>query len=285
MSKGWGNRLGLVCLILLFFTQCQKPMNVLSRDQMLAITKDMILTEAYLRNQYQPDSIAMLYYESVLDKHGVSKEKYDSSLVWYGEHSHRLDRIYEEIEKDLIANKLELDTLYSDSIAMERIRFTPKETLWKGPGRLFLSEKQNLYYFDQSIDLDGAFSPSDTIEWYASVRPNELIDSLDLRVYLLILDEKAHYYSRHQSVLAPDSIHSLRHLISLPDSLPANGSATLYFILQKSAKSIFIDRFDMKKREFVGKLQTAEPDTLAINEPEDRLEVVDSLQQDESVAE
>lgn len=259
-------------------------MNVLNRDEMLAVTKDMLLTEAYLRNQYQPDSVAMLYYQSVLEKHGISKQKYDSSLVWYGEHSHRLDRIYEEIEKDLIANKLELDTLYSDSVAMERIRFTPKETLWKGPGRLFLSENQNLYFFDQSIDLEDTLTPLDTLEWYASVRPSDLIDSLDLKIFLLILDENAHYYSRHQSVHVADSIHPFRHLISLPDSFPVNGNATLYFILQKPQKSIFMDQFGLKRKEYVAP-QTNASDSLAINDLEDNDIREDSLQQKESITE
>lgn len=224
-------------------------MNVLGRKKMLAVTKDMILTEAYLRNNYKPDSIAILYYESVLEKHGVSKAKYDSSLVWYGEKSHRLDKIYEEIEKSLIENKLLFDTLYMDSVNMESIRFKPLESLWTGPHRLQLLKEHEIYFFDQQIQIAGIFSTNDTIEWSASVHPSELSDSIKVRLYLLIANGEGRFFSRIKAVSMPDSLNSaLKYCFCLPDSLPINALASVYLSLHNSGKEVLLDKFYLGER-------------------------------------
>lgn len=90
---------------------------------MAEVTKDMLLTEAYLQQNYLPDSVSVLYYESILDKHGISRARYDSSLVWYSENSYRLADIYALIAEDLTERKNLVDTFLSDSLHRYRLRF------------------------------------------------------------------------------------------------------------------------------------------------------------------
>lgn len=214
---------------------------------MLDITRDILLTEAYLRNNYEPDSVAQRLYESVLEKHGVSKATYDSSFVWYNERAHRMDKIYEKLEKEFSENKLLLDTLYIDSLDMERIRFVSNESLWRGPNRWVVRPNQT-YYTKQSLMLQGDFEPSDTIEWYANVKPNIYADSLNIRLQLLITDANGYYYKRITSQFNPDSIHPLRHIICLPDSLPPNAMGTVYLWIFKPNGRLFLNHFYLGKK-------------------------------------
>lgn len=257
MAKRWLYSVLFGAVIALNFSGCQRPIGVLGRDKMMAVTKDIILTEAYLAHNQKPDSIATLYYESVLDLHGVSRAKYDSSLVWYGENAHRLNKIYEEIEKSLHAQVALMDTLYNDSIWMERLRFSPDVSLWKGINRLYIPSHQRLFLYDHVVELSDDFVPKDTLEWNAVLYPAYLADSIDIRLQLLISDEDERYYSRLKASSVPDSLSLLRHYFYLPDSIPPAARFTLYFILINPEKELFLDQFYFGKKriETAGKTE------------------------------
>lgn len=243
-------------------------MNILGRDKMLDVTRDMLLTEAYLRNNYEPDSVAQQLYESVLEKHGVSKATYDSSCLWYNERAQRMDKIYEKLEKEFNENKLLLDTLYIDSIEMERIRLLPNESLWRGPNRWILFPNQKTYFADQSLMISGDFEPGDTIEWFANLRPASYSDSLVIRLQLVISDANGYYSQRISSQISPDSLHTLRHIICLPDSLPPQAMGTIQFwILRKPhTKQLLLDHFYLgKKLQIIP--ESEDDDTLGDEEP------------------
>lgn len=93
-------------LLLLLMLACNSrptpPFGVLSERKMQDLLYDMHLSEAMVDNfssQEIPYSERQRFYDQVFEKHGVSRAKYDSSLVWYGAH---LD-IYTDIYTQVIA--------------------------------------------------------------------------------------------------------------------------------------------------------------------------------------
>lgn len=231
-------------LLLLLLTQCQKPVNVLGRVEMAAITRDMLLTDAYLTQHPQPDSIQAYYYESIFKRYGITQAQYDSSLIWYGKNIHRLSQIYEDAQKQLQSEKELTDTLLIDSIDMQRIRFVPLQSQWQASSRLYLSPSRTHYLYDELVDLDAlAIGQGSLLEWGAIAQHTGDTTGLQISLRLLIQDEMGHYFRSvmGQRFYPTDSLEAsqlpagdMRYYFTLPtDTLPPHPSARLFLFIQK----------------------------------------------------
>ena len=114
----------LAGLLIFQMTGCHiRPNYVLDKDKMKAVTRDIILTDAYLSSNYRSDSVARLLYESVFTKYGISRAQYDSSYIWYAKNASNLSVIYDELNKELSDEAVRWDNIYNDSIRDNRIHF------------------------------------------------------------------------------------------------------------------------------------------------------------------
>lgn len=238
-----------VLVLALIFVRCQRPSFVLDQKRMAAVTKDMILTEAYLQQNYQPDSVAALYYESILEKHGVSREKYDSSLVWYSENSYRLADIYALIGKELTETKNLVDTFLSDSLQRHRIRFERTNfesgNLWANSARLVIPASMTLWPYTQNLTPLEPFEPSDTIHWSADIIGTPPA-TLDLTAQLLIVSQLGYRYQKLTSIPTIEG-QKWESRFVLPDSLPDFPRYTLILLLKKSAEPLHLQHISMGK--------------------------------------
>lgn len=95
-------RLFFFLLILLFGTACQEesiPNNVLPKEKMTNLLKDLHLTEAYINSNYafNSDSAKYAYLEmqdSIFKVYETDSATFDSSLSFYKTHVRLLDEIY-----------------------------------------------------------------------------------------------------------------------------------------------------------------------------------------------
>lgn len=249
--KHWSKLLSTVIamLILLLMTQCQKPLHILGRDKMRAITKEMLLTEVYLQSQPQiEDSVATLYYESVLEKYGVSRAEYDSALIWYGENAHRMVDLYNEINIELTATKSELDTFLTDSIYRERLRYEPVNTLWGRQQRIYLPANQTIWIHEQTLSPEEPFQASDTLIWSTTIWP-QLTDGLETALQLVILNNNGLLFQKVRAASGESVQNTITHTLILPDSLPPTPRYTLFLTLSKPTKSILLDQIQLYKKE------------------------------------
>lgn len=239
----------VVLLLTLAFAQCQKPSFVLGQKKMAEVTKDMLLTDAYIQHSYPPDSVAALYYESVLEKYGISREQYDSSVVWYSENAYRLADIYALVEKELTETKNLTDTFLADSLHRYRIRFEHPSlengNLWANSTRLVIPAKTTLWAYSQSVSPIEAFEPSDTIRWSADFIGTPP-DSLSLSAQLLIVSELGY---RYQKISNAATIQGQRweSTFVLPDSLPTSPRYTLTLLLRKSTNPLRLQHISLGK--------------------------------------
>lgn len=238
-----------ILIVTLTLVQCQKPSYVLNKKEMTAVTKDMLLADAYLQQHYEPDSIAALYYESILDKHKISREQYDSSLVWYTENSYRLADIYDIVGAELNASKDLVDTLLSDSIQRYRTRFEGAQdqmhNLWSNSTRLYIPSKQMLWSYTQSITPEEPFNPLDTLLWKARIIGDKP-DTLELSAQLLIVTQEGYRYKKIGSTPTLDKERWEASFV-LPDSMPSNSRFTLLLVLKKSRQSLYLQHLSVGK--------------------------------------
>lgn len=71
---------------------------------MRAVLHDLHRADAVLQvagYNYGNDEALAKYYQTVLDKHGVTQAQFDSSLVWYTDHPQRFDKIYPRVVASL----------------------------------------------------------------------------------------------------------------------------------------------------------------------------------------
>ncbi len=84
---------------------CSKvPDGILSEKEMQTVLTDMLLAEAMVNvdhNTYKSDTMRLALYESVFRKHDISREVYDSSLVWYGRNLDIYMKVYNRVLADL----------------------------------------------------------------------------------------------------------------------------------------------------------------------------------------
>lgn len=228
---------------------------------MRAITKDLILTEAYLQQNNYSDSIAISSYEGVFKEHGVTRAEYDSSFVWYSANAHKLSDIYTQINAELEASKAVVDTFLTDSIHKYRVRFEPGESFWSTDKRLYIPAKERLFIYTQSIYNSEDLQPSDSLLWSA-IGVGELPDTLDIEVQLLIVNQDGHRFDKIKGSQISINAFRLESKLLLPDSLPPNPRFTLFLKLQKSNHPLYLQQISLAKKE--EELRTSEES----NEPE-----------------
>ncbi len=115
----------MVVVALLLGAGCNKrPKGVLSDDEMVGLIADMQIAEVYMQQHnsgYYNDSIRDSAVQWALDKHGLSKADFDSTMTWYGrniddylnlfgkvdaELAKRQNRAIGETEKNLVSTDL-----------------------------------------------------------------------------------------------------------------------------------------------------------------------------------
>lgn len=88
----------------LFASGCVKrPSKVLSDDEMASLVADLEIAEGYVQTQTLGDRDGDRLVEYVIEKHGVSREEFDSTMAWYGRN---VDIYYDIIPK--VEHQLEL---------------------------------------------------------------------------------------------------------------------------------------------------------------------------------
>lgn len=85
------------------FTAC-RPRNVLSPKQMEDVFVDLHTAEGMIEISglnYGHDEYLKGYFQSVLDKHGITQAQFDSSLVWYTSNPVIFEKIYPKVVERL----------------------------------------------------------------------------------------------------------------------------------------------------------------------------------------
>lgn len=256
--------LPFVILLALAFTQCQKPSDILGKKKMTEITKDMLITEAYIEREYLPDSIARKYYANVLKQHHVSQAEYDSSLIWYSKNAHRLGEIYDRVQIELTDSKAVVDTFLSDSTYLHRLRYKPMESLWGADDRFVIPHQLKLWTYQKEIDFEGDEAASDTLVWSASlvgIAP----DTFALRCRMILLNAESELYKKIEGIPENDATH-LRYSFVLPDSIPMSSSAKILILLRKSQQTLFLQKIKLEKPkpiEITDETEVEEPNDLS----------------------
>ena len=158
-------------LLLPLFVSCKVdfPENILPPEKMEAVLYDYHLTGSMATTFASADYKEKLMYSYVYEKHGITKEQFDSSLVWYNRYPKHIKRIYENLEARLQSeiDVLKLhDGMNSKEIDLELANLTDSVAeLWTGHPVRMLSPTPitSKVQFSFDVPKDSSFVAGDSL--------------------------------------------------------------------------------------------------------------------------
>lgn len=207
MRRALRNSLQLVAVVVLsLLSACaDKPKgNVIPPDKLEDVLYDYHLAQVMISDLPSSDRFKKdFYFDYVYDKHGVTQEEIDSSLVYYARHPEGLSLIYSNLSAKITQELRRIDAESVEPMRREPISVVgDSANLWYDIPFLQLSSTplENRYHF--SVPTDTNFMANDRIEWSGkAVFINEVTDSVS---HYLHLNLKVEYMN--DSLLVADTL-------------------------------------------------------------------------------
>ncbi|MCH2231003.1 MAG: DUF4296 domain-containing protein [Crocinitomicaceae bacterium] len=96
------------------------PVDLIERNQMVNVMKDLIKLESYIQGKYpsvaQYQKVMVNSGDSLLGTFGLTKDRFQSSLEYYGARQDMMKEIYDDILDDLNRELGDLNAQVKDSI-------------------------------------------------------------------------------------------------------------------------------------------------------------------------
>ena len=206
MRSALRNSLLFLAMASLILSSCGKKENagVIPPERLESILYDYHLVQVMISDMPSSDRFKKnLYFDYVYDKHGVTQEEIDSSLVYYARHPEGLSVIYSNLSAKIAQELKRIDAESVEPMRREPISVVgDSANLWYDIPFLQLSSTplENRYHF--SVPTDTNFMANDCIEWSGkAVFINEVTDSVS---HYLHLNLKVEYMN--DSLLVADTL-------------------------------------------------------------------------------
>lgn len=242
-----------------------RPEIVLDEQQLIDVLVDVHRAEGLLELQQQhssrPDENERYQKEviaAVLQKHGVSRVQYDSSLMWYAQNLKLLTRVYGHVderlreEHDMWALQVSEMRDFAASAAGDSIE------LWSLRQHLTLDPDRLSAFRFWEFPSDSNFVAGDTLHW--SFRVQQLIAGQRLVASISLTeaeDDNTNVRPSDKKTLTGESLGSRQSVIRqngsytltvCTDSIQPFGSAILSLVLMHDsahASPVFIDQVSL----------------------------------------
>lgn len=155
-----------------------RPDVVLDEEQMVDLLVDVHRAEGLLEMQQQLgmghgedlDTYQKEVIAAVLQKHGVSRARYDSSLMWYAQHLKLLTRVYGHVDERLKEEHEMWNLQISESRDFGISLSGDSVDLWALRRHLILDRHRHSDILFWEIQSDSNFVDGDTLSWRFNVR-------------------------------------------------------------------------------------------------------------------
>lgn len=161
-----------IIIVLVVACACKRtPGYVIKTDEMSALLADMHMAEAVVENDYgsyASDSSRMALKQAVLERHGVTPEQFDTSLVWYG---HNIDEYLQVYDGTIELLKARQAAAGSASVMAMSIGGDSAE-IWPGSRYMALSQRLPSSMVGFDFKNDDNFEPGDIYTFRIKVLDN-----------------------------------------------------------------------------------------------------------------
>ena len=155
-----------------------RPDFVLEEEQMIDLLVDVHRAEGLLEMQQQQgagfgtdlDTYQKEIIAAVLQKHGVSRSRYDSSLMWYAQHLKLLTRVYGHVDERLKEEHEMWSLQVTETRDFVGSMAGDSVDLWTLRDHLILDSRRYSDILFWEIPSDSNFVDGDTLRWRFIVR-------------------------------------------------------------------------------------------------------------------
>lgn len=161
----------LACMLLLSSCEVKMPEDVIAPERMERLLYDYHLVQSMTSEYSSAEYKEKLFYDYVFRKHGVTKERFESSMQWYNRYPKHLQKVYAALEARLEAEVEELDAMGVSqelAIVLDEARLSADSAeLWAGPRNSILSST-HLYShmaFGLEVPEDVSFAAGDSLSF------------------------------------------------------------------------------------------------------------------------
>ena len=155
-----------------------RPDIVLDEEQMIDLLVDVHRAEGLLEMQQQQgagfgsdlDTYQKEVIAAVLQKHGVSRSRYDSSLMWYAQHLKLLTRVYGHVDERLKEEHEMWSLQVTETRDFVGSMAGDSVDLWTLRDHLILDSRRYSDILFWEIPSDSNFVDGDTLHWRFTIR-------------------------------------------------------------------------------------------------------------------
>lgn len=239
----------------------RQPSGVIGNDEMVDLLVDVYTSEALTQDNvgmFDTGEKKEALYNSVLNKHGVTRQQFDTSLYWYGQNAEIFNKINEKVTERLKDKRIEIEASASEmrSFALQG----DSVNIWRGRSRY----SNLLPHFGTVIDYetvsDTSFKPKDMYTFEMLISGISGNDSVNLsQIGLKVRYAKDSTVALRKNIVGNGPIS----LTLVTDSLvPQTISGYIYSDIDSGAKHMMFDRIrlvrirDQVKRDGIIPLTT-----------------------------
>jgi len=156
----------------------ERPDCVLDEPEMVDLLVDVHRAEGLFelqadREQQHPDANDQYQREviaTVLLQHGVTRQQYDSSLMWYAKHLTKFTRVYGHVEERLEAEQEQWSQQIAEAKDFGTSAAGDSVELWAIGNHLVLDPRRHTTFRTWTVPSDSNFVAGDTLHWQFVVR-------------------------------------------------------------------------------------------------------------------
>lgn len=206
-----------IALIIIGLAACnRRPDNVLSSSKMEKVLYDYHLAQAMISNIHG-DSVSLKgqhYIDAVFDKHNITKEDFDSSIIYYNRHADKLKKIYDHLD-DKFAKANEETQFETGNNDMVLVFSTTGDTanIWTGNSLIMLRSKNTHSTESFTLYADTSFHKHD--QFILTLNPSFFKESLDDRDITLNIALSIHHKNGEVTSLTRQIANSGRQQYTL----------------------------------------------------------------------
>lgn len=158
-------------LFVLLLSSCEVKM---PKDIIRPVALEELLYDYHLAQAMSPDELkSKLYIDYVFKKHNVTKEQFDSTMIWYTRNPRHIYNIYDNLQKRLSAEVLTLDNSDSggSSLAHQNKPLVGDTVnLWQGVKTALLSATPLCNRLQFNFVADTTFVAGDSLSLFFNVK-------------------------------------------------------------------------------------------------------------------
>ena len=246
-----------------------RPDIVLDEEQMIDLLVDVHRAEGLLEMQQQQgagfgsdlDTYQKEVIAAVLQKHGVSRSRYDSSLMWYAQHLKLLTRVYGHVDERLKEEHEMWGLQVTETRDFVGSMAGDSVDLWTLRDHLILDSRRYSDILFWEIPSDSNFVDGDTLRWRFIIRQllpgQKVLASISLTKYEPTEEEQRRQGKKKQNepLGAPIGFDAKTimqngecQLIARADSLQPFRSVILGLVLMSDsnkAAPVFVDSISL----------------------------------------